>query len=561
MFSGRRERYTAAVTDPRIPPARGRYSDDTPLPLSRVLVRWIAELTDAQLALLLASALFALSAWPLLLVDLPPFQDLPNHVATAHIVEHPELFPQFAFNGFFKSNSLLALWFHLFGDQRLFMAGRLITAVAVALNAVALPVFFLHFAGRRGMWVAMLFAWPLVHGFFVSMGFLNFVIAFGLSLILLVVIDRQRQEPTWPRGFAIVALAGAVWYAHLFPLVVVSALVAWEALRQPGWRARTATAVAIVLPLVPAALLSVFSAEQHLVKAERAPTIFYPLASYQNVWEMIAHLWRDVSGALTRWGSMSLVPALLLPVFAWRGRHTARPLFSNGAMAGLAVAYVALPMMMSNWCYLNCRLVPFLWVGMALRIPESLPRRLTVVLVACAVSFSAVLGLDYLRLDRDRAEFTAGMNAVPRGALLMPLLFKPKKTADFVASIAHAWGYYTVQKDAMVPLVFAVERSTPITWAHYPPAKIIEPTLDQFAAHYATPALTCKALGQPAVDAFCTAAWREVWDGFWKEVQPRFTHLLTWAMPPEARVLIPPAYRLTFAAGDLQIYARTPESR
>ncbi|HVY38811.1 MAG TPA: hypothetical protein VHM31_12785 [Polyangia bacterium] len=531
-------------------------SPASPAPLSRVLAHWIAELTDAQLVALTAAVVFVLSAWPLTLVDLPPFQDLPNHVATAHIVEHPELFPQFAFNGFFKSNSLLALWFHLFGDQRLFLAGRLITAVTIAINAVALPALFLHFAGRRRMLVAMLFAWPLAHGFFVSMGFLNFAAAFGLSLLLLIVIDRQRREPSWPRALTIMVLAGAVWYAHLFPLIVVSGLVAWEALRQPGWRARIATGAAILLPLVPAGLLSVFSAEQHLVKADRAPTIFYPLVSYQNVWEMIVHLWRDASGALTRWGSMSLVPALLLPAFAWRGRRTARPLFSNSAMAGLAVAYVALPMMMSNWCYLNCRLVPFLWVGLALRLPDGLPRRLPAVLVACAVSFSAVLGLDYLRLDRDRAEFTAGMSAVPRGALLMPLLFKPKKTADFVASIAHDWGYYTVQKDAMVPLVFAVERSTPITWARYPPAKLIEPTLDQFASHYATPTEVCKALGQPAVDSYCTAAWHEIWDGFWKDAQPRYTHVLTWAMPAASRAMIPPAYRRTFAAGDLEIYER-----
>jgi hypothetical protein len=406
------------------------------------------------------------------------------------------------------------------------------------------------------MAVAMLFAWPLVHGFFVSMGFLNFVVAFGLSLILLIAIDRQRRQPSWSRGLAIVVLAGAVWYAHLFPLLVVAALAAWEAWRQPGWRARAALAAAILLPLVPAGLLAVFSAEQHLVKVDRAPSAFYPLFSYQNVWEMVAHLWRDVSGALTRWGSMSLIPALLLPVFAWRGRRAAPGLFSNGAMVGLALGYVALPMMMSNWCYLNCRLVPFLWIGLALRIPVALPRRLPALLVACAVSFSAVLGLDYLRLDRDRAEFTAGLSAVPRGATLMPLLFKPKKTADFVASVAHDWAYYTIQKDAMVPLVFAVERSTPITWARFPPAKLIEPTLDQFAEHYGTPAQACKALGQPAVDAFCTAAWHEVWNGFWQDVQPRFTHLLTWAMPAEARGLIPSAYRRTFAAGDLEIYER-----
>lgn len=526
------------------------------VPTWRALSRWVAALSDVRLAAWIAFALFVMSAWPLLLVDLPPFQDLPNHMATAHIVEHPELFPQFAFNGFFKSNSFLALWFHLFGDQRLLLAARLATAFTIAMNAVALPAFFLHFAGRRGMSLAMLFAWPLVHGFFVSMGFLNFVVAFDLSLILLIVIDRQRQRVTWQRGLMIMILAGAIWYAHLFPLAIITTLAAWEAFQRPNWRARIAAGAAILLPLIPAGLLSVFTAEQHLVKADRAPTIFYPLVSYQNIWELIAHLWRDVSGALTRWGSMSLVPALLLPIFAWRGRRTARPLFSNSAIAGLAVAYVALPIMMSNWCYLNCRLVPFLWVALALRIPDPLPRRLTAVLVACAISFSAVLGLDYLRLDRDRAEFTAGMSAVPRGATLMPLLFKPKKTADFVASLAHTWGYYTVEKDALVPLVFAVERSTPITWARYPPAKLIEPTFDQFAEHYGTPQQACKALGKLAVDAVCLSAWQRIWEGFWKEAEPRFSHVLTWAMPDESRGLIPPSYHRTFAAGDLEIYAR-----
>ncbi len=265
-------------------------------------------------------------------------------------------------------------------------------------------------------------------------------------------------------------------------------------------------------------------------------------------------------GALTRWGSMTVIPAILLPVLAWRGRSTPRRFLSNGAMAGLALGYVALPIMMSNWCYLNCRLVPFLWVGSALCLPDVLPRRLPTVLVACALSFSAMLGLDYLRLDRDRAEFTSGMSAVPRGAMVMPLLFKPHKTADFVASLAHSWAYYTVQKDAVVPLVFAVERSTPITWAKFPPSKIIEPTLDQFAEHYGTPSQVCEALGQPATDAFCTAAWHSLWDGFWNDVRPRFTHLLTWAMPPEAREMIPTAYRRTFVAGQLEIL-RTGNAR
>ena len=142
-----------------------------------------ASLSNVRLTLLVAGGLFALAAWPLLLVGLPPMQDLPNHVATAHIVAHPDLYPEFAFNGLFKSNSLLTLWFYLFGGHGLFGAARAFAALVLAMNAVALPVFVLHFAGRRAVLPAALFVWPMVHSFSYAMGFLNFSFAFGLSLI------------------------------------------------------------------------------------------------------------------------------------------------------------------------------------------------------------------------------------------------------------------------------------------------------------------------------------------------------------------------------------------
>ena len=97
---------------------------------------------DARLTSLVALALFVLSAWPLLLVDLPPFQDLPNHVATAHIIAHLDLYPQFAFNGLFKSNALLTLWLHLLGNHGLFGATRAFVAIVLAgerARAAAVP--------------------------------------------------------------------------------------------------------------------------------------------------------------------------------------------------------------------------------------------------------------------------------------------------------------------------------------------------------------------------------------------------------------------------------------
>jgi hypothetical protein len=513
-------------------------------------------LSDARLTLLVALALFALAAWPLLLVEVPPFQDLPNHLATAHIVAHPDLYPQLAFNGLFKSNALFTLWLQVFGGHGLFGAARLFTAIVLAVGALALPLFVLHFAGRRHLPVAILFTWPLVHSFSVAMGFLNFAFAFAASLILLTVLDRQRQQPTVGRGVGIGVLAGVIWYAHPFPLAIVGGLVALHAACLSTGRARIAAGLTLLLPLAPAFLLALAAAQRHLVKAEGAPAFASAAFTYLNPWESAAHLWTDVSGALTRWGSMTIVPALLLPVFAWRLRRVARPFLSIPALAVLAAGYLALPVMLSNWGYFNCRLVPFLWAGLALRLPSTLPRPVAIGLAACALSFSAVTGVDYLRLDRDRAEFTAGIDAVPERATLLPLLFEHRKTSDFTASLTHAWGYYTVAKSTSAPLVFGVERSYPITYRDFPPRALIPPALDRFAEKFGTPAQVCKLLRQFPIDAACFAAWREVWSAFWRQAEPRFSHVLTWAIPPEARPIIPGRYQRVFAAGDLEIYAR-----
>jgi hypothetical protein len=518
---------------------------------------WPAGLSDGRLVVLVAFALFALSAWPLLLVALPPLQDLPNHVAIAHIIAHPTLYPAYSFNGFFKTYSLLALWLHLFRGLGLYGAARAFTAIVLALTAIAVPLFVLRFAGRRHLPVAMLFAWPLCHSFSVAMGFLNFAFAFALALILLVVLDRQREASSVGRGLGIAALGGLLWFAHPFPLAVVGALVALHAATRPTWPGRIAASLTLLAPLVPAGLLGLASAHHHLVKPAHL-TAAAPRVIYLDALTLVSHLWADVSGALTRWGTATAVPALLLPFFVWKQRRTARLrfFFSGPAMVTLALAYLALPVAASNWWYLNCRLVPFLWAGLLLRLPTALPRRVAHVLGAAALSFSVATGVDYVRLDRDRAAFTAGIDAVPARATLLPLLFRQKRTSDFTASLRHAWGYYTVAKDTSAPLVFAGESWSPITYRDVPPGVLIPPALDRFAELMGTPAGVCQLMGHPSADAVCTADWQERWRSFWELAEPRFSRLLTWAMPPEARPMIPPAYRLTFAAGELEIYAR-----
>ena len=173
-----------------------------------------------------------------------------------------------------------------------------------------------------------------------------------------------------------------------------------------------------------------------------------------------------------------------------------------------------------------------------------------------ALSFSVVTGIDYVRLDRDRAEVHGGYRRRPGAGHVAPAAVPARQDQRFHRKPDHAWGYYTVAKDTSAPLVFAVERSLPDHYREFPPRALIPPALDRFAEQNGTPAQACKILRQRSGDAACTAAWRERWDAFWRDAEPRFGHVLTWAIPAEARSIIPLGYHRVFAAGDLEIYSR-----
>jgi hypothetical protein len=394
---------------------------------------------------------------------------------------------------------------------------------------------------------------------------LNFSCAFPLSLCLLTVVDAQRRQPSWQRAVAITALSALVWYAHPFPLGVVVGLVSMDVARVLGWRRRLVAAGARLGPLAPVGILVGVTALRHLVKVDGAPAAAASEYIFQPAWALALHFWLDASGALTRWGSMTIVPALLLPWVASGTRRKSRTRNPGGswvsgpaALVALAATYVALPFMLSNWAYLNCRLVPFLWAMLALGVPTTVPRWMPPVLLASAVTFSVVLGLDYLRLDRDRATFTAGISAVPEGAALLPLVFDRHGSADFTAPLTHAWAYYVLARDTSAPLVFAVERSYAITYRVFPPAALIPPALDRFAESHATPP-RAKCVAEGTGDLECQEEWRTRWDTFWRKAEPRFTHVLTWAMPAAAReTIVPRSFRRTFVAQDLEIYERDP---
>jgi hypothetical protein len=534
----------------------------------------LAHARDGQVAWALAVLLFCLSAWPLALVDIPPLQDLPNHLAAASIIEHPAQYPELCFNGLLKTNSALFAWLLLVGRVvGIRAAGKCFVVLVLALGAVALPRFVLQLGGRRRMLVSSLFAWPMVHNWFVASGMLDFALAVPLAALTLVELDRQGRHPSLGRSVGIALLGAAGWYAHAFPLLVVHLLVVVHAATRRSWPERWSQARALLVPLAPSTLLVAWSLWLHVTEPAGAMTADVALGRMLPLWELVYNLWAEWFWSFTWLEIATLVPCVLLAGLAiarWR-EDVRRPdrregadanadvsFFGPVALACLSALYFFSPYVATNWFHVNSRIIPFLWLGALVRLPERLPRWLCAALAASALVATAGLGLDYVRLARDWDRLAAGTSAVPRGAKLLPMIFRSKGTSQNTRSLLHVWGLYVTERQTSAPLLFSHSRSFPLSYREPPPPQFNHLVLEAFAPSMGTPEWMCTTLrtGGVAIED-CEGEWRARWAEFWRQAEPRYDHVLMWSAPAPILAMVPGDYRVTFQRGDLTILERS----
>lgn len=531
------------------------------------VVRATKGLRDDRLALLISAVLFVLSAWPLLLVEVPPFQDLPNHLAAVTIIENPQLYPEFTFNGFLKTNAALFTWLAFVGRVvGVKMAAKLFTVLVLAVGAYTFPRFVLELAGRRKMLVASFFVWPMVHNWFVSMGMLDFALGVPLALLTLLSVKRMMERPTHWNAATIILASLATWYAHVFALLVVFGLVGLHFVEQEV-RARLLGRKAMPIPwrslapLVPALVVTGAALAIHLTEPQGMMSANLKRERSLVFWELVYNMWAEWAWGFTKLSITSLVPCIVLGLYlvvGLRTRPSSRPLFfSTPAVLVLAAGYAFGWYEVTNWFHVNSRVIPFLWLAMLLRVPERLPRPITSLLAIAGVLYSLGMGYDYVRLDRERAEFTAGMAVVPENAKLLPLLSRGKYTSENTRNLLHAWGYYVAEKKTSAPLLFAHSRSFPVMYKDPPPVRFNHLMLEGFAINMSHPRALCGGLYNSNIMVNdCQTMWHQIWAEFWRDATPHYTHVLLWDAADEVKAEIPPEYKPVYTSGRLTIYER-----
>jgi hypothetical protein len=530
------------------------------------LGRGLASLSDQQLATLISVGLFVLAAWPLLLVEVPPLQDLPNHLASVTVLENPSKYPEFVSNGFFKTNTAVFAWLVFAGRVLgINLAAKVFTGLVLAVNAVALPRVLLGLGDRRRMIVGSLFCWPMVHNWFVCMGMLDFALGVPLSLLFLVLLRKQMTSPTLGRAIGGVLLGLCVWYAHVFALMIVMGLagleLALELVRgrhDRGERRQVLQRALRALPIVvPPTLLAVFAVARHMTEPKGAMTAFIQRTNMLPPWELGYNMWAEWMWGYSNLTLLTLVPTLALGAYGIARWRRSAPFFSGAALLLLAAAYAFTPYEATNWFHVNSRLIPFLWIGLLLRLPRRLPRWLTVALAGAALTYTLGMGVDYVRLDRERQQYLGAMPLVPEGARLLPLTFRAKGSSTNTRSLLHLWGYYTAQKHTAAPLLFAHSRSFPVMYSSPPSLRLNHLVLEGFAPNMHDSKELCGHLAEHSIMVNgCQQLFEQTWAEFWDEVTPEYTHVLAWDMPAAVVPTVPGAYKLAYQQGRLSLYVR-----
>ena len=529
----------------------------------------LSKLSDTQLALVVSSVLFVLAAYPIFLVEIPPYQDLPNHLAAVTVITHPAQYPEFVSNGFLKTNAALFGWLYFVGKiVGVKAAARLFALLVVGLNAVVFPQFVLRFGNRQKMLVASLFLGPMVHNWFVSMGMLDFALGVPLALVVLMLLKARLEKPTLANAIAICAATLLTWYAHCFALLMVHLLVAVHVLtktldrRDAGLRTAIGEGLVdlrlLVLPQIPAIFLACISVVMQLTEPVGEMTGYVRLGQLLPAWELLYNLWAEWFYGFTWLEISTFFTCVVLGVIGLRARHQKVLFFSPLACVALLGFFVFLPYIATNWFHVNSRFVPFLWIAALVRLPERLDKRLAALLVLASSLYFVGMGVDYVRLDRDRAKFTAGISAVPEGSKLLPLIFSRKLTSENTRSLLHAWGFYVMEKNTSAPLLFAHSRSFPVMYKEPPPPRFNHLVLEGFAPSMNSKAWVCDVLRSGGVaESDCDGAWRNLWREFWDDATPRFDHVLMWDPSPDVIGMVPPKYKMTFHEDRLWIFERS----
>jgi hypothetical protein len=429
--------------------------------------------------LYVALAIFATApAW---IVEHPPLQDLPFHVATLRLI-HDHGNPAFGFADVYRLNLLHTeyLLYYLIGDVLAFVLG--VKAASVAMMCLYLggtPVAMgalLRALGRDER--LTLFVMPLVVNVMFCFGLLPFVFGFPMMLAALAVAVKHFEKPTTRSAVTLGVLAVLTFYAHVLPFALFGvgciALFPWS--RPDKWL-KSAAPLAVSLALVVWWVLGSKAGGGALEALKHQK----PFATLDGA---ITQFPRWTTNVFSDQSDEFWVVALGLVALAAMGlsmgdRDAADPTARGWFLLPVAcvAGYVTFGNMLGDvWMFGQRFAVPALLTSVPLlRMPRG-SRGMFVTAAALGVAIGSTLNVcrHFIAFEREElGDFDGAIGAMAPRKRVAGLIFDKSSAvmSDLYAPYLHFVSYYQVEKGGIVQFAYTGFPHWPIQYeaGQFPP--------------------------------------------------------------------------------------------
>jgi hypothetical protein len=411
---------------------------------------------------------------PLLVTDIPPLLDYPNHLARMGLISgglaDPILGKMYAVGWGIQPNIGLDLVVPLLtAVMPLAVAGKIFVGLALVLPMAGAIALNAALFGRRSYWplAAALVAYNVPF----MAGFVNFVVGAGIGLLAAALFVRQRGR-TWPVRFGWAALFGiAIFFCHIFAFVYFVMLLASVEFAWPGRLVQRVSRLGwLAVPLAVPVLLFLLAPLRHAAPGANGGGILQTVRVYY--WSLASEpLHMKLLGAFgpfltydRRLDGLALAVTLLaLASWAIRGKLAVAPAAAIGFVV-MVVAYPLTPLILMDAAWVDQRepilAAILLFAGAApIRLRQTEARGWAVVFAVLILVKLATVGVAWAQHDADLADFRRVIAPVQPGERVLIVRPDDHVAAD-VAAREPATRHLMVDVDALMhlPSLIVLER-------------------------------------------------------------------------------------------------------